>query len=282
MQGRLLHVILIGFLPALVLAQVGNSCDNPIQICKYGTQTVDISSIVTVVSNIADQSCLTSIMSFTESSIWLKYDFETAGNFGFTLTPETYDVDLDFEVFISLTDDCDDMISIRCMQSGETVGFGNSNSRCMGATGLSMRSHDLLELAGCQFRDDNFLAALQVTPKPTFFVLVNSFTGMTQFDVQSYGTAEIVCETESVENMDVVTMQIYPNPATSYINITIDGLRHDELSYSLVDSEGKIIRNNALKDANNISVVDVLSGVYLINIYESNDLLYSKKVLVIH
>ena len=93
------------------------------------------------------------------SSSWYKWTCEESGSLTFTLNPLVSTDDLDFAVFEMPNgiDDCSNLELLRCMASGENVGAPLSDwIACIGATGLSAGSDDIVETPGCSNNDDNF------------------------------------------------------------------------------------------------------------------------------
>ena len=65
-------------------------------------------------------------------------------------------------------------------------------------------------------------------------------------------------------------LKIYPNPATSYINITSD--REEESEIKIFDMTGRCVKNIIVNDLRNVTVNidDLEKGIYVINIKGNN------------
>ena len=62
---------------------------------------------------------------------------------------------------------------------------------------------------------------------------------------------------------------IYPNPASDYINIKLDGISADKLE--ICDISGKIILSQTItKDYQQIQIRDLKRGMYFLKIYDKN------------
>ena len=73
-----------------------------------------------------------------------------------------------------------------------------------------------------------------------------------------------VNETAEISN----TLKIYPNPANNFINIEIDEERNDDFLVSIYNSLGIKVRET--RNENTISVEDLPSGMYFINVMSKN------------
>lgn len=113
------------------------------------------------------------------SSSWYKWTCEESGSLTFTLNPLVSTDDLDFAVFEMPNgiDDCSNLELLRCMASGENVGAPLSDwISCIGATGLSFGSTDVVETPGCDNSDDNFLEPLEMVAGKHYALVINNFT----------------------------------------------------------------------------------------------------------
>ena len=76
---------------------------------------------------------------------------------------------------------------------------------------------------------------------------------------------------------------IYPNPTSDYINLKIPHYKnYNNFRYKIVDLNGRVVLSNTINEP--IKTVDLVSlsdGLYFVQIYESNNLLYSSKISVI-
>lgn len=112
-------------------------------------------------------------------SVWYKWKCKTAGTLTFTLTPFRDNQDLDFAVvrLVNGVDDCSRKELLRCMASGDSQGNSVAqNAPCNGPTGLSDKSRDIVEDAGCFPGDDNFLAPIDMKVGEVYALVVNNYT----------------------------------------------------------------------------------------------------------
>jgi len=122
-------------------------------------------------------------------SAWYKWTCDKSGTLTFTLTPNDYinrntiSDDLDFAVYElpGGLDDCGNKVLLRCMASGAngTNGVTNPLSTwidCNGPTGLRQGDPDMVEFAGCQSGDNNFLKELDMISGKSYVLIVNNFS----------------------------------------------------------------------------------------------------------
>jgi gliding motility-associated-like protein len=168
------------------------------------------------------------------SSSWYKWTCEESGSLTFTLNPLVSTDDLDFAVFEMPNgiDDCSNLELLRCMASGENVGAPLSDwISCIGATGLSAGSDDIVETPGCSNNDDNFLEPLAMEAGKSYALVVNNFTNNGNgYSIEFGGTGsflgpkldfEIDPEGEVSCDVDIVTFTqnaVIPDGTTATFN----------------------------------------------------------------
>lgn len=75
-------------------------------------------------------------------------------------------------------------------------------------------------------------------------------------------------------------VQVYPNPATAYINVAVNGTSSAAV-IKIFNSQGKLILNKtALRGVNVITAKGMAKGVYLLSIADGSQVLTSQKILV--
>lgn len=71
---------------------------------------------------------------------------------------------------------------------------------------------------------------------------------------------------ESKNNEDSITIKIYPNPATEYVNIELSILQND-LEYQISDSKGQVVKKGRFySTSERIDISGIESGLYVVNI----------------
>ena len=78
---------------------------------------------------------------------------------------------------------------------------------------------------------------------------------------------------------------IYPNPASSYVSVRFNSADDQSVSVSICDLSGKmLVKNNTQTKAGvnvlTLSVSDLQSGVYLLQLKNSDGSVYNSKLVV--
>ena len=69
----------------------------------------------------------------------------------------------------------------------------------------------------------------------------------------------------------VLNATAYPNPATNYLSLTIDGYDNENWQYQLFDMSGKLIASEQITDAQTMIHLEKLaSSTYLLNIVDTD------------
>ena len=67
------------------------------------------------------------------------------------------------------------------------------------------------------------------------------------------------------------TIQAWPNPVITNLNIKIDGKPFTDISYQVLDLNGQLIENNRIVSSNTIiNMQKYPSGIYIVNVIYSN------------
>lgn len=73
---------------------------------------------------------------------------------------------------------------------------------------------------------------------------------------------------ETGKNIEV---KVYPNPSTSFLTLNIEADETENLSYQLINIQGKVIETNKIiKSITNIRVEDLPKSTYFLSIVENN------------
>jgi len=208
----------------------------------------------------------------TELSIWYRYEFSDSGTFTFLINPNDYESDIDFVVFESDQNNCENLSSIRCMFSGVSLVQPNNNA-CLGATGLSITSTDTMEAPGCQEGDDNLLAPLQVESGDVVYLMIIDFsqTNTHDYTIEHGGSAELICNSVSTEKIGIQNeIDISPNPFVSNIKITSPAFGTTEGKIQVIDLNGEYVYSAKLKATSEVNLSHLESGIYILK-YIGND-----------
>lgn len=75
------------------------------------------------------------------------------------------------------------------------------------------------------------------------------------------------------------TCQVYPNPASGYINVDVEKLS-DPLLFALYDLHGRLVLQGEVYGKNNISLNDIQSGLYLYRIFKGQEIVKHDKLII--
>ncbi len=261
-------------------AQNNSDCITALDACSKENISINYENSNGMIEENITTNC--DILFDTEfSPTWLKYSFVKAGMFTFDIIPTNENDDIDFVVYKSPSNDCDNLESIRCMFSGETKGQDNF---CLGSTGLSLESTDFNEAPGCQDGSDNYVAALDVEIGDIIYVLIISFNQEfnTQYEIQHGGTAETNCTTLS-NNTTVAPegIKVYPNPFKSAIYFTnLESIQQGGV-IEILDISGRALQTLNTENLNKINLEKLNPGIYLVKYINKQGLSTVQKILKI-
>ena len=88
----------------------------------------------------------------------------------------------------------------------------------------------------------------------------------------------VVLEASGIDDIDGVTMNVYPNPTAGKVNIALDGVT--EVSIEMYDIYGRRLeRQDEVGSVATIDMSDYASGIYFVRIYKSDKLIATTKVV---
>ena len=77
-----------------------------------------------------------------------------------------------------------------------------------------------------------------------------------------------------------LTAMTYPNPTSDYITLKISDSALDNLSYKLIDVNGKVIANGSITNADTqISMQSLALGMYILKVNQNNQELKTFKII---
>lgn len=75
-------------------------------------------------------------------------------------------------------------------------------------------------------------------------------------------------------------MVLYPNPTTSFVNLKIDNFNMDNLSYQLINLNGKLIVDKKITESETqIQLENYPSAIYLLNVNQENKTIKTFKII---
>ncbi len=124
-----------------------------------------------------------------ENATWISFKIREAGQLEFSISPDNPYDDMDFVLcYLPENGACDDKKIIRCMAAGDSKT--QSDSPCMGPTGLRSKEKDTSEDAGCNDPgDNNWLKALDAKAGDNYVLLISSITAPRGFTIRFKGSA---------------------------------------------------------------------------------------------
>jgi hypothetical protein len=106
------------------------------------------------------------------------------------------------------------------------------------------------------------------------------------FKVDEYGCLIPGCQLlDDVEEPphEKVQYQVYPNPVSDWLSVYVNDSRISQLS--LVDAQGRLLQSTQAQRAQTtylISVQDYPPGIYFLQGYSAQELLFSEKIIIQH
>ncbi|WP_396192206.1 T9SS type B sorting domain-containing protein [Flavobacterium sp.] len=151
------------------LVACGNSNYNNISIVGPGVSEVNASNSCTGQEN---------------NSLWIKVTIQNPGTLGFTLTPNNASLNIDFDFWVfGPTANCSNLgQSIRCSTTNPQLSNASNNQ-----TGMNVTETDTAEGPGPL--GNNFVSALNVLADETYYLVIDRFSGDSNFSLQWTGTA---------------------------------------------------------------------------------------------
>jgi hypothetical protein len=268
--------MIIGFLVFGMRAQEFQDCESTFPICDL--KTYHIGEMLGEGKVTDDLSNLRCSQNMTETNaFWFSWRINHPGTMTFVISPNEQKDDIDFILFKRANKNCDDMEEVRCMASGRTYGDGEAdNSGCEGKTGLSIKSLDDFEKAGCKFNDDNYLKFLQVGMEEEYVLMVNNYNSKSGFSITFEGdcvlTPQSGCNIFSINDPVVIT-ELYPNPTQELLNVEFISETDVESKLTIMNMSGELnleveIKTTIGLNENILDVSRLSPGSYLLHLIQ--------------
>ena len=123
----------------------------------------------------------------------------------------------------------------------------------------------------------------------TLSVVVNDNASLLRVDnhesIHVYTVTWIIDYTLGIENISSSTNKInisfYPNPVENILTIKTENDLGKKLNARLVSMDGKLIKEISLSnmESQEVSLVEINQGIYLLNFYDGNTYITSKKIV---
>ncbi|MFT5820602.1 MAG: hypothetical protein ACI8ZM_001847 [Crocinitomix sp.] len=101
-------------------------------------------------------------------------------------------------------------------------------------------------------------------------------------DIRLDSVDVLYCSTVSIEEDLKVTVSVYPNPASSFVNVVMDN-EHNNVDFTLYNILGEAVVTAKLNAGKNEVALNKLpNGVYFYSILKEGNILETKKLIVRH
>lgn len=175
---RFLYAFIFVFSFSTAFAQ--NDCSDALVVCgNTGFAGLSATGV-----GIQELSGSNTCSSQENNSIWLKIAIDQGGTLGFTLTPESPSIQIDFDFFIFGP-------NVTCGNIGQAIRCSTTNPEASGAadntTGLNDIETDVAEGPGGA--GNNFVQMLTVANDDTYFLVIDRPIGSSNFSLTWTGTA---------------------------------------------------------------------------------------------
>ena len=151
------------------LVACGNSNYNNISIVGPGVSEINSSNACTGQEN---------------NSLWIKVTIQNPGTLGFTLIPNSGFINIDFDFWVFGP-------TASCTNLGQTIRCSTTNPQLSNApnnqTGMNATETDAFEGPGPV--GNNFVSALNVLANETYYLVIDRFSGDSNFSLEWTGTA---------------------------------------------------------------------------------------------
>ena len=86
---------------------------------------------------------------------------------------------------------------------------------------------------------------------------------------------------KTVHDNNDITLSVFPNPATDFINVTVKGNVNDAV-VKIYSALGTEVYSENIENFKKIDVSDFKNNVYIINVYSKDELLETARFVVRH
>jgi len=175
-------VFILLFLPVFAWAQSPSDCTNSILVCgsvNFGLEPDGVGFDEFSLPGNIRPSCY----AFNLNTIWLRFEFESDGEFVFDLIPLNGTDDYDFAIFGP---------NVNCEELGAPIRCSSTNPQAAGVpanTGLNFDETDTSEGPGAD--GNGYLKFIDVLAGETYYLLIDRPHGSGKFDISYTGSAEL-------------------------------------------------------------------------------------------
>ncbi len=160
--------------------QQPTDCFESVTVCGNSNISLDVNGIGTQELN-GSNTC----SSQENNSVWLKVTLVTSGTLGFTLTPNSTNINEDYDFFVFGP-------NVSCGNIGQAIRCSTTNPLAAGQknnlTGMNSTSTDISEGPGQD--GDSFVKWLDVLAGETYYIVIDRPIGNSPFSLEWIGTAQ--------------------------------------------------------------------------------------------
>ncbi|TXD84953.1 T9SS type B sorting domain-containing protein [Subsaximicrobium wynnwilliamsii] len=172
-------IFIFGIFSVSVSAQAPNDCQFAVIVCGNSSLSVDVSGVGSQELNNSN-TC----QSQENNSIWLTVNIATSGTLGFTLTPQSTNINEDYDFFVFGP-------NVSCGNIGQAIRCSTTNPAASNQgnnlTGMNAASTETSEGPGDL--GNSFVKQLDVLAGESYFIVIDRPVGNSPFSLEWTGTA---------------------------------------------------------------------------------------------
>ncbi len=108
----------------------------------------------------------------------------------------------------------------------------------------------------------------------------STHTSNNGFVVQGVQQPYEISEVIGIEELEEINLSVYPNPTTDFLQLKVDKEQLKDLSFQLVDMNGKLLQVKKLIETDNqINMKSYISATYFLNIVKRNKPIKKFKII---
>ena len=157
-----------------------NDCSGAIEVCGNGA--ISSNATGSGLQEILGSAC----SSMEHHSLWIKIEVTKAGTLGFTLTPTSTNLEVDYDFFVFGP-------NVTCGSLGAAIRCSTTNplasSQTDNLTGMNDHETDTSEGPGAH--GTSFVKSLDVLPGETYYIAIDRPIGQSPFDLEWTGTSTL-------------------------------------------------------------------------------------------
>lgn len=80
--------------------------------------------------------------------------------------------------------------------------------------------------------------------------------------------------------LKTISLKVYPNPTSEYLNLIVEDFTNQQYSYQLFDVSGKLIQSDKVSSSTtSINTQALTPGVYLLSVLENNSIIKTFRII---